>query len=902
MLSCITKIIIVSIFIYLQDSVLCSNPSSLQNIGQYSVNSGDLTCDLASDLPCDGVSLNPSTSSTCSVVEDNSNHEFYYDDEFTVPFDVRLDAGDKFDRQSLLTLAQGEYNIHGASMSDDDVDSIDEFLHCLSTSKSDSCLYQIELDSSAASHDYMCHSHNVTAIPQHEMISSADFSLVCQDKPLFTSSYTDSVELHTHNKHSLSNLASVDSLAAGQSMNGSYIANSMAPYSYDFTANKDRYTLLFDKSPNSKVSTDDVSRCQESFLRSPDNLSNQSHYSTTSAPIKLQNTGEKDSMVEKPYKRQQSLTSWGEMKKDKNILVSSVQTELTSWKNLYESQSKLESQDSSVEMKTSLLGSTTDNYVVSDKSGSDSDVNKRHSGTLLQIYQRLKSPDAAGLMADMESYKTVSLSSETLQRMIGTWSVSPCSEKSQLWTSDDTNNDVPLTSWNTFKNLTGSHQCINNSVSSESVDLGESYLNSTTTSEGSYQLLGQESTPPLYNKLHSRDACVQTSQRDGGKGPVWTMNKSLQTSLIQQHEFKERIKHNQSHTRSRAKSLDDSTENVIKSLDKLFYPNATLPDLSFLNSDCTNAQQDLTTNALEASHGTSKVSHRKDKSSISSPKIMCSQTAVSVTSANNSRRHVSGVKAGLPSLPNVMRLKHKNSLSSMGSCSSSSSGIDTGFSESPPISDTTLNSTLDTTTSGSNNSQVMGQANQQTTHKKSDGNMPCLFTEYRSKDVKIPTEVRKTCSCYQMSLPTCHMTVMTQSQPVYANNDVLESSELTNPMKMRLASTHPHYHHYSKHPLGSKPMSLICHNSCPATHCCGTHGLNPAQISRELMQKEPLKSCLVKRRRTSRGRRMVKHRSFSDPRDLSVMKYSLEGQARYILNISHVNGESYEFLIFQPSI
>lgn len=136
---------------FFQDSLCSSYTTSVQSIGQYSVNSCDLTCDLTSDLPCEPIrdaevkSLNPSTSSTCSGAEDNSNNEFYYDDEFTVPFDARLGGFDK--------LAQ-EYM---GSLSDDG--NMDEFfLHCLSTSKSDSCLYDVELNTSNSSNDWMCQS------------------------------------------------------------------------------------------------------------------------------------------------------------------------------------------------------------------------------------------------------------------------------------------------------------------------------------------------------------------------------------------------------------------------------------------------------------------------------------------------------------------------------------------------------------------------------------------------------------------------------------------------------------------------------------------------------------------------------------------------------------------------
>ena len=848
------------------------------------MNSCDLTCDLASDLPCDSVSLNPSTSSTCSVVEDNSNNEFFYDDEFTVPFDAHLDAGDKFDTQSLLTLAQGEYNIHGGSMSDDDVDSIDEFfLNCLTTSKSDSCLYQLELNTSNASNNCMYHSHNQPYSQQEELISSADFSRVCRDKPLFTSSYADSVELKPH-KYLLSshNPASVDSLGpAVNSMNGSSLVNSMEQYSYDWTANKDRYTLLFDKSSN-RVSDDDASSGQESMHSGHTNWTDRSQHSTLSAPIKLQNPSNgNDVMPGKSYARQQSLTSWGEMKKDKIKMSPSEPVELTSWKNVQNSQAAVSSPEGSLEMKASSTKSIGKDSVYSDRSDSDTDSTKRHSGTLLQIYQRLKSPDAAEVIADMEASNTVSVSSEALQKMIGTWSVSPCSDRSQLWTSDDTNNDVPLSSWNTHKNLTTYRRCTQDSVSGESVDLGESYLNSTATSDGSYQL--SDAGQPSFEQQSSRDASVQTSQIQKKPANVRTLNKSLQTSLVR-HESRPttREDNSKSKRRPRAKSLDESTEDEIKSIDKVFYPNATLPDLSFLNSATTNTKVFGSGFPGKQNPKEEQVERKPtaiNGNNVRSPKIMRSKTTSSLTTATRSRKNVTGVKTGLPSLPSVERLRHKASFSSLGSCSSTSSGIDAGFSESPPVSDTTLNSTLDTTMSSSNSPRVSpprSGSKQRGTSPKKSNNEACKFAEYRSKNVQIPAEISENCKCCQLAMPMCRTATMTHSQPIYAENESLHSNMCANELNTRLSAAHLHYLNKYGH---NKQVPMMLQHPHTRGHCCA-HAVNSLFINRDLLRKQPLKSCLVKRRRTSRGGRMVKHRSFSDPHDLSVMKYSLEGQAR----------------------
>ena len=66
---------------------------------------------------------------------------------------------------------------------------------------------------------------------------------------------------------------------------------------------------------------------------------------------------------------------------------------------------------------------------------------------------------------------------------------------------------------------------------------------------------------------------------------------------------------------------------------------------------------------------------------------------------------------------------------------------------------------------------------------------------------------------------------------------------------------------------------------CPRSHSQP----DSLDVDIELKQK-PLKSCLVKRaNKRDRKSVMMKHRSWSDPRDAVVMKYSQEGQVRYEL-------------------
>ena len=641
------------------------------------------------------------------------------------------------------------------------------------------------------------------------MISSADFSRVCTDKPLFSP-----VPGQQSSQYSLGkmkpgySMASIDSLAPQEYLVNSLLTNSTEQYSYDWSANKDKYTLLFDKASNKASDDEDCQENQRMSLYG--SMTNWQHHSTISAPVRS------DTVKTEPiYKRQQSLTSWGAMKKEQKTS-ENVKDSLTSWKNLHESQTKLSCVDSIDGDKNDIKS-----VEVSDQSVCMEDPYKRHSGTLLQIYQRLKSPDAAEVIADMEN-SDVPISPSTMNRMIGTWSVSPCSEKSQLWDSQSTaDNDMPLTSWNTIKNLTSSQQMrMCDSIS------GQSYLNSTTASETSYQL---EQTPPAPGRSISRDACVQTSViSDAGKKE----NKSLQTSLLMQRsrsEVKENVKR-----RPRARSLDDSVGEMTNSLGQVFYPNATLPDLSFLNQISepnTKLVEKEPVDLVKRFENSLSFSNNSENISEVSPKIMRSNK-VSTT-----YKKPVGIKTGLPSrpkvaLPTVERLRQKNCYSSAGSSSSTSSGIDAGFSESPP--NISMNQPM----------------------KKREKKQHCLFNEYRTKSVNVPEQIVEMCPCCKATMyERDTKQAMTQSQPMFPNNDLL----------------------YSHQAPGSNNHWI--HN-LSETHCCShmaPRKITMADYSRRMLKK-PLKSCLVKRRKSSRG--MAKHRSFSDPYDLAVMKQSIEGQAR----------------------
>ena len=172
--------------------------------------------------------------------EDTLNNDFFYDDEFAVPFDATLgglegDAMDSMELNRLLRMSAAE---------DDDNR---RWRTKMSASKSDSCLYQGDLYQ--AELDFSDCSDPVRSSSERDLLTSSDMSDF-KAEPLFSppppGEYGDSCGgLQTE---SLCNEELAGSLVKDEDR-----------YAFDWTANKDQYMISFDRSPT-KISTDNLYR------------------------------------------------------------------------------------------------------------------------------------------------------------------------------------------------------------------------------------------------------------------------------------------------------------------------------------------------------------------------------------------------------------------------------------------------------------------------------------------------------------------------------------------------------------------------------------------------------------------------------------------------------------------
>ena len=414
----------------------------------------------------DNHTANQALNSLLYSPEDTINNDFFYDDEFSVPFDANLGENtsndvdvemlDSVDINTLLTLSR---------VFDD---NSEPFLNRFVTSKSDTCLFQ-QLSSSGDMPVDVETSGDQSMSDQ--CASSTELSEL-RSEPLFSPPPSSNHDGQLHHY-------STDSLGRDEPLSGSFGMGDDAQYTYDWSANKVQYMLSFDNRGQKQQSDDDSSSYHDSIPSShmASSLTSWAQKSKDSTNIMV--WGSRDSLgrgaissgASTPakgspkhgarYHREQPLTSWSKLKEDKSVAAAKAE-KLTTWRSLRETQKKEPKVESPTIRSKSMPDLKTkemkDNVTITDPEGSmepdeetdmeDGSQNKPSTTSLLELFQRLKSQE------DVEEPDM--MSSSALQQLTGAWSMSPLStDHSEGSPHSETSHSGPcLTSWSTLKDLT----------------------------------------------------------------------------------------------------------------------------------------------------------------------------------------------------------------------------------------------------------------------------------------------------------------------------------------------------------------------------------------------------------------------------------------------------------------
>lgn len=754
------------------------------------------------------------------VPDDALNNDFFYEDEFAVQFDMQLTAGDA-DHDALLSVSQLCYGDGGATL----------WWSHLAGSKSDSCLYELELDRSGSSGQY---SSQELSLSDHNTSDVSDLP----SEPLFAS------PLVQDSGSSLGNAR----YAHGE-LSGSF-RNDDGRYEYDWRANKDQYTLSFDQTP-ARTSSGDSSCGQDSdCLSATTSWAERACSATSGSPRYMSWADRSASSSSDPERAPPNavLTSWKQLKEGS----SSDEGEggsrgLTSWQqtgrgNRSRSLPDLKSRQRRYATQTVSCGDSGD---------------KESSLSLFELFQKLRSQsDDDGSVTD------VVVSPNTLRRLTGTWSMSAaslgastpsdhvtsqCAEVAvgqliDCGDSDDDTSHKTLMSWKTFTD-----------VSNDALSPGASGTR-------------------CGKRVQVEDCSIQTSLEER---KLTTMDRSLQTSLEMQHHGTSDRKRGDTVAQGSAVVKSAGSLHGLRSQlsSSVFETCSPLPDLSFLNPPMSHsaAGERAPSAAGRREYG----GRMKGMGTDSVMQRLCRMTSA-ISKLNDEGGHVQRGRA-----------RSNESASTNSCCSSSSSGIDPGsYHEAQNSSRTAAYISDNASRFGAKSEPVLDDSHEHNSCENCRRIKAILAPEMdasvASGDSK---QMMASHPCY--SQPSAARRKGTLKQV-----DYLQVSPTHWPRSATYLLVSDSETRCSEGKVGMLVPVVSGSGVCKEgrlhcvrrRHAAGSNGkVRDAELQ---LIKRPLKSCLVKRRKRDRDRDKavaLKHRSWSHPQDALVLKYSQDGETQYQL-------------------
>ena len=895
--------------------------------------------------------------------EDALNNDFFYDDEFAIQFDATLT--DLPPEAQILRDSMDVPTLLSISHVCDDNERWRISPHMV-ISKSDSCLYQADLDLSSSDREMS----QEFSTSEREYISSSDMSDL-RSEPLF--SPAPNSEDHYC---ALPNTSSREGELSGSFNNGER-------YSFDYTAHKNQYMLSFDRSPTkgsnegsahrevngSLTSWAQQSECSQYSWGS--NSSRQGYQSANSGPNCF-TTWRQIQLKDECVKGAGELTTWQQVQRTNPRSQSFPQLKKTQTKHLRKSRSH----------EPTLLNSST---------SSSSSEDKRSSVSLFELFQRKHSQSDESMSPSEENEAMISPTS--LQKLTGTWSMSPMSsigvqsEEQDAIQSDEQDSSQALSpcatmgngliSWNTLQNLNNmnSHSvCTGDSLYSSAVkstnwvfsngackssgsdccSSGESRQMNVSAQAGSAILsaskLGKACQdcgvqfPP-----RRQDSGCQTSLEEVGCH-AWTdtANKCLQTSLQSKRVLSKVDSATQAITDSRCGENVKLSSRAEKRLAKTSYlSHTTLPDLSFLNkrnmgkgmSASVNIEETPLCHVMHNKVNNDKINvvpsdkkHKKDvkqtvPKSLEKPKIApkpqfslpghLNNIRNNNKSRNFKRTSPSPCRDSLSLHRNgVVRLRNDSTCTN-SVCSTSSSGIDPGSYDS--VSHKASQGFGDHSNLRSGVTSDLGSdSGSDTSHRKDlkyfkpgvkiitadMAQFPIVEHPQRRKfrDREQGKFYKTTCtSCNASTIHECEKH-MISSHPTFAHSSSL-AQELKNVEYLQVSPVHKTFKSRAQSRIKNStnlrsvsvsPDRCDCRNQqYRYQHARSQSEPTEKHKDHVVLRRQPLKSCLIKRQRDRRAAVALKHRSWSDPYDATIMKYSQDGETRYQL-ITNIDGSKFQ--------
>ena len=822
----------------------------------------------------------PSMTGLAFSPEDTLNNDFFYDEEFTIPFDANLT--EDFHRRTKDTdeipnlLPDGDDN--------------DGHWKCLkmAVSKSDSCIYQPEFELSESEQ---------MSVSDRDYVSSSEISDI-QNHPLF-SSHSEQVDLNDGVSDSL----------VQSGMSGSMTQDTPK---YDWTINKQQYMISFDRSPTKMWSSGDELGHLAAMGATPKLKTRVTSWDKTvqnkkksKIPLYVSKNSEKKSVHGSMEKKKNevhtgknlevkagaSLVTWGQMKEVKKTNDSAAGG-LTTWKCIQSTKKTIEVRDGQTVEDCSIVSKPSSCSISQSKSKSESKDDEKGSGTLLKLYQQLKS------CSDINTFQSneAMVSPNAMEKCSVNWSISsalassPYQPDHQAFLFSDrlpvASNSNPSILSNAaaaavakrrpqiqmgsilkIDNFSAQETTCSKDVSASSkrraVNSSEQVGSALTNAE---RFVDRSTTdqsvqfPPV-----SVDSAVQTSIHLSPDSPCAMESKSLQTSVLNRTSMDCERKQGG----VRESMMSHSSYLLTK----------PLPDLSFLKK------------------GLSSVPDLQSKSSISnlvslsnhdcSKKDLSNTESVGMRGSRKSmlRCHSADVKAASsssdsydsPAHPVTYRLRSRSSDSNFSVCSTSSSGID------PGICDSARQSSSSSTIGHGSQTDIRRTRSE---YSKIPPKPPRLFTTGNECCRQRPSLEHKGELLYageQMSKPVISVCNICNLRSVFASKeDFTKALALSHPMYLRHeVGELSRVGYLQVSPTHAKPRNIIEDDRIAAKKPCNnvevSSPVSPRhQVRRKdgvtlrtgLQTAKPAKSILVRHRQ----RNQAKHRSWSNPVDDANLK------------------------------
>jgi len=861
--------------------------------------------DSASDPPSSHVGRSDSP-------EDALNNDFFYDDEFTIPFDANLAEG-------FGSHGSGRIGLSCRSLTDLD----DNNRWCGATgmneSKSDSCLYQADLELTDSEHEM--------SMSEHECVSSSDMSDI-RHQPLFSNSELITDEIAgTKADNTDSFLKSCLSLSQSYGEEGSGHVDC-----YNWSLNKKQYFLSFDRSPTKTCSSVDECKPQMISRHHRSRITNWAKTTTNRKNSKvvdlhsrkLDNTMRKTSGL---------LTTWQQVKQSNPT--TTVTVGLTSWQRV------LTDRDN-----TKLLIGTPSNYwctkskeiaakgefssPIINTAMTSSTVMIRHNNSqpkpvkLINLYQKMRQMKNLGL--ESGQYNEAMTSQVMLDGLIEPWPTANLRSSSAP--------GLTLENMNANSYITGL-SCNDKVANMRDRD-------SYTRLPASKQMIKKVDELELHKKVeranistelwHDQalmiDRCIQTSLQLSGITEIHieTANKSLQTSLQRSSGSRDYS----GHTYFEGLGAGSDTNKPLGPKERMLYSayllSKPLPDLSFLNKNLTRTTKHiLSTEEILAREVTNSdfnlpITRSElctEQETCTGRRLIFGEDILDKNEAHKTQplrcRSVDFNRAGssssdsresspCPANPCRPRSRSSDSASSMYSaCSTSSSGIDPG----------SYDSSNSRSSSGTSNSSSAGhmtmsknvygvESNRRMTPQKPPRTFPTTETEQKEKKLYhgcrlLPAGSKPTALIGDMHLKS--VPVITVCNICHSRNVFASEQEYTKAM----AASHPMYEKSEQvaeklilqkieylqiSPIHSRAPNVWRGGQQQGYERDESNSINKFYIPPRLAQKRnvlsrssqlqsnnkaPAKSILV----THRQKNQTKHRSWSNPLDTELTSNKL---------------------------